>query len=136
MSEATAIKTIAIVGSVSAGWMTANLRVARKRHRVVVVESVDIGTLGVGEALTPFFHVFLSHLQYDPLEFVRDVGGSIKLAVRFESAFCSDSEAAAEIEQMVAPKDRGDLGRPIQFRSGTFKETWIKSCVAVGLASG
>ncbi len=85
MSEATAIKTIAIVGGGTAGWMAANLRVARKSHRVVVIESVDIGTVGVGEALTSFFHVFLSHLQYDPLVFVRDVGGSIKLAVRFEN---------------------------------------------------
>ena len=59
-------KHIAIVGGGTAGWMTANLlrhRWARLGVDVTLVESADIGTIGVGEGSTPF-----------PRHFVRTLG--------------------------------------------------------------
>ena len=54
----------------------------------------------------------------------------------YSDAFISDEEAAAEIDRTVDPKTRSELRAPIKFDSGALRETWIKNCVAVGLASG
>ena len=65
--------------------MCANVLKARKRSEIVVVESPTISPVGVGEALTPFFFMFLTTIGYDPVSFIKDVRGSVKLAVRFEN---------------------------------------------------
>lgn len=85
MSEERPIKTIVIVGGGTAGWVSANFLRARKRSRIIVIEAPGISAVGVGEALTPFFNLFLQTLGYDSLDFIRNVGGSVKLAVRLEN---------------------------------------------------
>jgi len=65
--------------------MCANVLTARTRYEIVVVESPTISPVGVGEALTPFFFSFLTTIGYDPVAFIKDVKGSVKLAVRFEN---------------------------------------------------
>ena len=81
MSRLRTIKHIVIVGGGTAGWMAANiLRVHMRNCRITLVESSTISTIRVGEALTPPFHMFLHYLGIHPLEFVRRVQGSVKLA--------------------------------------------------------
>ena len=79
------VRTIVVVGGGTAGWMCANILKARTRSKIVVVESPNISPVGVGEALTPFFFTFLETIGYDPVAFIKDVQGSVKLAVRFEN---------------------------------------------------
>lgn len=54
------IKNIAIVGGGTAGWMcTAALsKVLRGRYRIVLVESDEIGAVGVGEATIAHIRTF------------------------------------------------------------------------------
>ena len=55
------IKNIVILGGGTAGWMAANLLHKKWQHlgiQVTVVESPDIGIIGVGEGSTPLLKVF------------------------------------------------------------------------------
>ena len=51
----TPIKRILIAGGGSSGWMTAALlsRLFQGLYEIILVESEDIGTIGVGEATIP-----------------------------------------------------------------------------------
>ena len=83
--EQTPIQKIVVVGGGTAGWMCANVLLARTRFNVVLLESPRVSKVGVGEALTPFFFSFLNTIGYDPVAFIKAVRGSVKLAVRFEN---------------------------------------------------
>lgn len=81
-----AIKTIVIVGGGTAGWMSAAAfaKFAQtKEARVVLVESEDIGTVGVGEATIPPFVQFNEMLGIKEAEMLSHVGGTFKLGIQF-----------------------------------------------------
>lgn len=81
-----AIKNIVIVGGGTAGWMTAaalSRLTAQKRINVTLVESEQIGTIGVGEATIPPFQDFNRLLEIDEAEMMAAVGGSFKLGIQF-----------------------------------------------------
>jgi tryptophan 7-halogenase len=50
---------------------------------VQLIESDDIGTVGVGEATVPHLRSFNTSLQIDEVEFVRAVRGTFKLGIQF-----------------------------------------------------
>ena len=83
--EQVPIRKVVVVGGGTAGWMCANVLLARSRFDVVLIESPRVSKVGVGEALTPFFFAFLNTVGYDPVAFIKAVRGSVKLAVRFEN---------------------------------------------------
>ena len=79
------IRSILIVGGGSAGWMSAAMLSNTLRHdcAITLVESDEIGIVGVGEATIPPIRIFNEALGIDEGEFVRETKGTFKLGIEF-----------------------------------------------------
>lgn len=86
MADNEQIKRIAIVGGGTAGWMAASI-LARAlpgtRTEITVIESPDIGTVGVGEATIPPIIDLLRFLSINESDFVRHTQATYKLGIKF-----------------------------------------------------
>lgn len=81
------IQTIAVVGGGTAGWIAASLlaRTAPEHGcKITVVESSQIGTVGVGEATIPPIIDLLRILGIDEADFIRHTQATFKLGIRFK----------------------------------------------------
>ena len=82
----TKIRRIVIAGGGTAGWMTAAAlsRFIIPRMSVTLIESDEIGTVGVGEATIPSIAQFNQALGIDEAEFLAATGGTYKLGIAFD----------------------------------------------------
>jgi tryptophan 7-halogenase len=116
------IKNIVIVGGGTAGWMAASafIKTLGSDLSIRLIESEEIGIVGVGEATVPHITHFNRLLEIDETEFVKQTQGTFKLGIQF--------------------KDWGRLGDSYVHGFGTaigfdlgmlpFHQYWIKAFIA------
>lgn len=84
------IEHILVVGGGTSGWLSAAF-LARKLGanqpngvKITLIESSEIGTIGVGEATVPPMRTVIASLGLDEAEFMRQTSATFKLGIRFD----------------------------------------------------
>jgi len=108
---------VVIAGGGTAGWMTA-CALSRQLGNVAdicLIESEEIGSVGVGEATIPTIQAFHLLLQIDEQEFIRETNATFKLGIQFE-------DWGQVSEKYI--HSFGDTGR--EFWAGQFQHFWLR----------
>lgn len=113
------IRKICVVGGGTAGWMAAALMAEHFKGalgQIELVESDDIGTIGVGESTVPPFLQLLAKLGINEQAFVRETQASFKLGIEFQNW-------KAKGERYFHPF--GTIGAPVDLAD--FYQLWLKA---------
>jgi tryptophan 7-halogenase len=113
------ISKIAIIGGGTSGWLAASMlcqHLKRELTEVELIESEELGTIGVGESTVPPFVGLIHRLGIDENDFLGATDGTYKLGIKF-----------------VGWRDRGDsyfhpfgvIGKPIG--NHDFYQCWLKA---------
>ena len=84
MRAAQPVRNVTIVGGGTAGWMTAAvLSQWLSKVEIRLIESDEIGIIGVGEATIPHIRNFLALAGIDPLKMISESKATFKLGIEF-----------------------------------------------------
>ena len=85
MTENDSKTRVVVLGGGTAGWMTAAALIRQLGHccTVTLVESEEIGIVGVGEATLPHIRAFVAMLGLDEAEFIAATHATYKLGIEF-----------------------------------------------------
>ncbi len=96
-------KSIVIVGGGTAGWMAANLMAKKwcdNNVEITLIESPDIGIIGVGEGSTPQLKAFFNKMDIAEYEWMPKCNATYKLGITFK-----DWSTKSGFEQYFHPFD-------------------------------
>ena len=113
------LKKICIVGGGSAGWIAAALMSEHFKGRLAeieLVESDDIGIVGVGESTIPPFLQMLARLGVNEQDFLKEVKGSFKLGILFKDWKLKGEDYIHPFGRFGLPSDLED-----------FHQAWLRS---------
>ena len=82
------LQSVVIVGGGTAGWMTAASlahRLAPLGVTITLIESSEIGTIGVGEATVPAIRNYFKSLNLDTFELMKATNATFKLGITFKN---------------------------------------------------
>jgi len=80
-------KRIVILGGGTAGWIAANLMAThweQQGFEITLVESPDIGIIGVGEGSTPPLRGFMTAIGVEESEWMHECGATYKVGITFK----------------------------------------------------
>ena len=79
------VQSIVIVGGGSSGWMSAAMlsQLTGRQFQIRLIESEQIGTVGVGEATIPAIKKYNQLCGIDEAEFIHATGATFKLGIEF-----------------------------------------------------
>ena len=119
MTEPRPLKKICIVGGGTAGWIAAALMGEHFKGgmaQIELVESDDIGTIGVGESTVPPFLQLLAKLGVNEQEFIQKTQASFKLGIQFRDWLHKDHSYYHPFGAIGMPLDLSD-----------FYQVWLKA---------
>jgi tryptophan halogenase len=111
-------KRVIVVGGGTAGWMAASAiaRLLPHAASVELVESAEIGIVGVGEATLPHLRAFIETLGLDEAGFMAETHATYKLGIEFRD-FGKPGDAYLH--------PFGDFGRPLH--DVPFLHWWLRT---------
>jgi tryptophan halogenase len=112
-------KSLVIVGGGSAGWMTAAylnrlFNCEQKNFDITVIESPDIGIIGVGEATVHSVRFFFAAMGLDEQELLRETNGTLKTGILFRNWM---KPRGGKMHEYFHPFEQQKLGRGIDISS-------------------
>ena len=112
------VRRVVIAGGGTAGWMAAALlaKTLGRTLEITLVESEEIGTVGVGEATIPPIRTFNNVLGIDEDDMLRSTRGTFKLGIEF----CDWGQLGERYIHTF-----GDIGRDLG--AGQFHQYWLRS---------
>jgi len=87
MADNSKSKKVVILGGGTAGWMAANMMIkawGERGFEVVLIESPDIGIVGVGEGSTPTLKTFMDSIGLAEKDWMPACNATYKLGIRFD----------------------------------------------------